>query len=404
MNDFYSFSHIPMAIVDINGEVLAGVGWQKICTGFHRVNPGTCRNCVDSDTQLTVGIYPGEYRLYKCKNNMWDVATPLMLGEHHVGNVFAGQFFFDDEPLDREYFLAQAARYGFEEEPYIAALEAVPRFSRQTVKTGIAFMTKLAHIFSEMSYSNFRMVQWVEERKRSEEALLRSEKLASAGRMAATVAHEINNPLEAATNCLYLLQHSANFPPELKDYLDIAERELQRVAHIAKQTLGFYRENAKPANIDVARLVEEVVWLYRPKLNAKELNLTIEHVGNTRPTIAVAGEIRQVVSNLLTNAIDASIPKGTISIRISRVPVNDLNYTRVTVADTGAGVSAVNRSQLFKPFFTTKEAFGTGLGLWVISEIVSKHNGRIRMRSVEGRGTVFSVFLPETMRAIAITR
>lgn len=400
MNDFYSFAHIPMAIVDMNGEVLAGVGWQEICTGFHRVHPDTCRNCVDSDTRLTVGIRPGEYRLYKCRNNMWDVATPLMLGQHHIGNVFAGQFFFDDEPLDREYFLGQAVRYGFDERHYIAALEAVPRLSRRTVETGMAFMTKLAHILSEMSHSNFKMSEWMRERRQAEEALIRSEKLASVGRLAATVAHEINNPLEAATNCLYLIHNNENVPPELKGYLDIAERELQRVAHIAKQTLGFYRENTRPTAVDVARLVDEVAGLYSPKLEAKELRLKIEHGGHAGLTTAVAGEIRQVISNLLTNAIDATMPNGTVKIRTSRVSLEGCNYTRITVADSGTGVCPNNRNQLFKPFFTTKESVGTGLGLWVSKEIVTKHDGRIRMRSAEGRGTVFSVFLPQAMRPL----
>ena len=113
MDDFYELAHIPMAIIDLKGKVLVGVGWQDICTKFHRVHPETCRHCIESDTQLSAGVPPGEFRLYKCKNNMWDIATPIMVGGQHVGNLFSGQFFFEDEPLDYELFRSQARAVRF---------------------------------------------------------------------------------------------------------------------------------------------------------------------------------------------------------------------------------------------------------------------------------------------------
>src|SRR5512140_422274 len=116
MADFYEIAGVPMSIVDIEGRVIVGVGWQDICTQFHRVHPDTCRACVESDTQLSAGIPPGEFRLYKCKNNMWDAATPLMVRERHIGNVFSGQFFFDDETIDYDLFRRQARKYGFDED------------------------------------------------------------------------------------------------------------------------------------------------------------------------------------------------------------------------------------------------------------------------------------------------
>jgi polar amino acid transport system substrate-binding protein len=394
VEDFYALAHLPISIIDARGELLVGVGWQDICTKYHRVHPETCKNCVESDTQLSAGVPVGEYKLYKCKNSMWDLATPLMVDAQHVGNVFSGQFFFDDEPLDWEMFRAQAKRYGFDEKSYITAVEAVPRLSRESVSKGMAFLTKLAHMVSQMGYSNLSLTQALAERKRSEEALIRSEKLASVGRMAATVAHEINNPLAAVTNCIYIVACSPKLPPELKEHLAIAERELHRVAHITRRTLGFYREDAKPAIVDIRKLVDEVVELYGPKLTRKEIRLHIEDDGRCSGTLCVAGEIRQVISNLLVNAIDASEPNSTVGIRISRATIKDSRYTRVTVADNGCGISAANQKQLFEPFFTTKESVGTGLGLWVSHEIIEKHNGHIRVRSVEGKGTVFSVFLP----------
>ena len=654
MEHFYELVHIPMAIIDLEGKLLVTVGWQEICTKFHRMSAESCKNCLESDTQLTAGIPAGEFKLYRCKNHMWNAATPIVVGERHFGNLWSGQFFFDDEGLDCDLFRAQAKQYSFEEEAYLAAVRAVPRLSRKAVNTGMAFLMKLAHVLSQMGYNNLKLAQslterdrditertiteqalrkseeqframtnaipniawtadalgridylndwwyqytgltpeqslgkgifialhpvevesivqtwqkaiesgeaedlecrirrasdgsyrwhlgrgipvrdaegkvvrwfgtctdieelkqaqarvaeretwfhtlfdtiplsaviiephsrkllqfndaaakdlgytreefakltiddidavhssqqlgahfaerlrsgdfacyerkhrtksgairdvvvysryltmngqmvanavWndVTEKKVAEAALLQSEKLASVGRMAATVAHEINNPLEMVTNCVYLAVSDPNLSPEVKEHLATAERELRRVAHIAKRTLGFYREAAKPAVVDIRTLVDEVVELYDPKFTRKDIRLKIEHNGPRAGTTAIAGEIRQVISNLLTNAIDASRPKGMVRVRTSRVTLNGGGYTRITVADAGAGISKANQSRIFEPFFTTKKAVGTGLGLWVSSEIVQKHRGQFRLRSVEGKGTVFSVLLPD---------
>ncbi|AKB29070.1 sensory transduction histidine kinase [Methanosarcina siciliae T4/M] len=176
MDDFYTLAHIPMSLIDLKGNVLAGVGWQDICTEFHRVHLETCKHCVESDTKLSGGVSPGEFKLYRCKNNMWDIATPIMVGGQHVGNIFSGQFFFEDEPLDYELFRAQARKYGFNEEEYIAALEKVPRLSREAVDTGMAFFMKLANMFSKLSYSNAKLARSLAERDTLVDALRESEK------------------------------------------------------------------------------------------------------------------------------------------------------------------------------------------------------------------------------------
>jgi len=188
MDDFYALAKIPMAIIDLKGRVLVGVGWQDLCTKFHRVHPQACANCVESDTQLTAGVPPGEFRLYKCKNGLWDVATPIMLGGRHTGNLFIGQFFLQDDPPDREFFRAQAGRYGFDEAAYLAAFERIPRLRRESLDTTMGFFLKMAHIISRLSFGNISLARTLAEReeltgslKESEQRLNKAQEIAHLG-------------------------------------------------------------------------------------------------------------------------------------------------------------------------------------------------------------------------------
>jgi PAS domain S-box-containing protein len=174
MEDFHQLAGIPMSIVDLDGKVLVGVGWQEICTRFHRAHPETCGHCMESDTQLSAGIAPGASRLYKCKNNLWDIATPILVGGKHMGNVFSGQFFFEEEVPDYDLFRAQAQRYGFDEDAYMAAMEAIPRLSRAAVDTGMSFFMKLADMISKLSYGNIKLARSLAQRDALMESLNQS--------------------------------------------------------------------------------------------------------------------------------------------------------------------------------------------------------------------------------------
>jgi PAS domain S-box-containing protein len=175
MNDLFKLVHIPIGINDLKGNVLAGVGWQEICTKFHRVNPETFKHCVESDSKLSSGVLPGEFKLYKCKNNLYDIVTPIMVSSQHVGYVFSGQFFLEDEPIDYELFRSQARKYGFNEEEYIAVLEKVPRLSRETVNTSMSFFVTFANMLSQLNYSNIKLAKSLSERNALLEALSNSE-------------------------------------------------------------------------------------------------------------------------------------------------------------------------------------------------------------------------------------
>ena len=240
-------------------------------------------------------------------------------------------------------------------------------------------------------------------RRRAEEALRSSEKLAATGRLAATIAHEINNPLEAVTNFIYLAKTADNVPSSVHDYLEIADQELGRVSHIARQTLGFYRDSSGPKTMQVAELVQDVVGLYQRKLLYKSIDLQIEVVPGM--TISgLAGEMRQVLSNLLANAIEASCENGKIRIRARETHdfKTDTDAIRITLADSGCGMPPDVRQKLFTPFFTTKADVGTGLGLWVTKGMVEKAKGRIQFRSRPSQGTVFTMIFPRVHDAAVL--
>ena len=231
--------------------------------------------------------------------------------------------------------------------------------------------------------------------KQSEEAVRRSEKLATAGRLAASIAHEINNPLEAVVNLLYLAREdSAN----AAQYLNMAEQEVGRVARLAQQTLGFVRDTNSPGPIKTAAIMEEILQLYSRKIEAREIHV-IRRYREVEELNGYAGEMRQLFANLVVNAVEAMGKQGSLHVRVA--PGHDWRGNRegvrVTVADNGSGISPADMQHVFEPFYTTKKDTGTGLGLWVSSGIVRKHNGLIRVRSrVDGRGsgTMFSIFLP----------
>jgi PAS domain S-box-containing protein len=247
------------------------------------------------------------------------------------------------------------------------------------------------------------------ERKRAEERLRRTEKLAATGRLAATIAHEINNPLEAVTNLLYLAKNEKSISPVGREYLLRAEQELSRIAHITRQTLGFYRESAAPVRLKFSELLDEVLQIYKKKIDHGRIRVQRQYRAEGVAT-GMAGEVRQVFSNLVANALDATESGGQLTLRVKPVRSLDerrLDGFRITVADSGAGIQAGQAKKIFEPFFTTKKDLGTGLGLWLSRTIIHKHGGRIRVKSVaQGpkTGTVFSVFLPADYQGKGLDR
>lgn len=236
----------------------------------------------------------------------------------------------------------------------------------------------------------------ITERKRAEETLRKSEKLASAGRMAAVIAHEINNPLEAITNLLYLLS-TEKLSDQARSFLQLADSELKRVVHIARQTLGFYRETNKPQQIRLSDVCDQVADVYAPRMRKRHIELKRDYLG-AGDILAYPGEMRQLFTNLISNAIEADATE--LRVRVSPYREWKAPYrwgSLLTFMDNGKGIGRDTMQHIFEPFYTTKGEKGTGLGLWVSRGIVQKYEGSMRVRSADRgdqRGTTFSIFFP----------
>ncbi len=235
----------------------------------------------------------------------------------------------------------------------------------------------------------------ITDRKLAEYALRTAEKIAATGKLAHAIAHEINNPLEALTNLLYLAG-TANSPESIKGLLAHATEEVDRIARITKQTLSFQRDTQHPLVLDVGELVSEVVSVYQKSAIARRVKVVCQR----QPTLAIRGfpgQLSQIFNNLVRNAAEAA-PQGTeVVVRVRSVCRQGREGTRVTIHDRGRGIPAEVRKQIFDPFFTTKELKGSGLGLWVSKNLIMKHNGTIRFRTSTrdgASGTTFEVFLP----------
>jgi PAS domain S-box-containing protein len=236
-------------------------------------------------------------------------------------------------------------------------------------------------------------------RRQTEQMLRANDRLTHAGRLAATIAHEIRNPLETVSNLIFLLSHQCHHDPETKQYLELAGDELARITQITRQLLSFHREAPHPVQVDLTTVLGSVLALYSPQIGLAGIAVT-SRFETCRPVRGFPGELRQVFSNLVANAVDSMPAGGRLIVHVyesSLASSAERKGVRVTVLDTGKGIPPAVRQKLFAPFYTTKGEGGTGLGLWITRGIIDKHEGTIHFISTErpGRsGTAFSVFLP----------
>ncbi|NTW87256.1 MAG: response regulator, partial [Holophagaceae bacterium] len=399
MEALFRLTGITSALLDPQGRVLVGLGSQDICTHYHRAHPEACKNCTESDTMLASQVEPGGFKLYKCKNNLWDLAAPIHVNGRHVGNLFIGQFFFQDEVPDGAIFKAQARQFGFDEAEYLAALARVPRVSRSTVSALGQFYARFSAMISNLSYSSIRFTKMLNEREEAEAEkarlqvqLQQSQKLESLGTLAGGVAHDMNNVLGAI---LGLASAHLGAQPQgspLHQALDTICKATERGGKMVKSLLSFARQSpAENRRVDLNAVLREQAGLLSRTTLAK-VCLRLELDPDLQPICGDANALTHTFMNLCVNAVDAMPEKGTLTLHTRNI---DHDWVEVVVEDDGVGMPPQVLERAMDPFFTTKDpGKGTGLGLSMAYNTVKAHRGRMDIHSEPGQGTRVSLRFP----------
>jgi signal transduction histidine kinase len=418
MNHLYTVTTMGFALIDLKGKVLVGTGWQDICTKFHRVNLQTCKNCVESDLELTNGLKNGEIRLYKCKNNMWDVVTPLFIGNNHVANVFFGQFFFDDEKADRSLFATQAEKYGFDKEEYLSAFDRIPRFSKEKIQELMIFYSRMSELISKTSHANLKLakslynqknLQLKLEEKASEveeyasqmeelaedraKKLKDAERMAAIGQTAGMVGHDIRNPLQAITGDVYLAKTELASTANTEEKNNILESltEIEKNIFYINKIVADLQDFARPLNpkweqLEVDKLITDALLV----VAVPDVIKTVVSADKNLPRLNTDSTmIQRIMVNLIQNAVQAMSKGGSLTISA----YSQKRQIAIVVEDSGEGIPEEVRGKLFTPLMTTKSK-GQGFGLAVVKRLVDALEGTVTFESEQGKGTKFILQFP----------
>ena len=404
MESFFRLTTIAVALLNLKGKVLVATGWQDICTKFHRINPESAQNCLESDTILSQGVEAGTYRTYLCKNGMIDVVTPITVGGKHVGNLFLGQFLFDDEPQNPEKFQQQARCFGFDETAYLAAYERVPRWSREKVDMVMHFYMQFAEMISRLSHGNIQLARSLTEQKQIEEALVIAKEQAEEANRAksiflANMSHEIRTPLNAILGFTQVLGRDPSLNAAQSDSLATIQRSGEHLLTLINDILDMAKIEAgrmihHVAPFDIHRLITETREFFRQRTHDRGLAWTVDSSVTTRFVAGDEMKLRQVLINLVGNAVKFT-SAGRVTLRVE--PVDD-GRIRFSVTDTGVGIAPEEMARLFEPFSQTASGRqvqgGTGLGLALSTQYIRIMGGELTAQSTPGQGSCFSFTIP----------
>lgn len=397
---YHKRTKIPLFVVDLKGEVLASVGWQDICVKFHRAHPDTCANCKESDMELTRGVKPGEFRLYKCKNNMWDAVTPIMLGDQQIGNLFCGQFFFAEEPLDYATFKAQAKTYNFDEKEYRTALERAPRLTRMDVDTALGLFAKLAQMLSKLNYGSIKLARSVAETDRANAQLEAANKELEA--FTYSVSHDLRAPLRHISGFSNLLaeEFADSLPPEAQHHVQRIREGTRRMGQLVDDLLNLGRVGRKELNLQVAGLrsiVDDVIQGLKPEIGDRQVEWRISDLPYVECDTAL---MQQVFQNLLSNALKFTRPRARSVIEIGQEQHEAESV--VYIRDNGVGFSMKYADKLFGVFqrlHRAEDFEGTGVGLATVQRIIQKHGGRVWAEAELDKGARFYFTLGNSQKS-----
>lgn len=414
MDDFHSLTGMVTAILDRNGKVIEATGWQDICTQFHRVHPETSCNCTESDLFLARNLKKGEYLDYKCKNGLVDVVTPLYVGSRHIGNIYTGQFFYEDEVVDEELFGVQASRYGFDRGAYLAAVRKIPRYSRETVANLMSFLVKFATYISGIALSNVELERQNRVRKEAEEEISRlNRELELRVRKRTTELEEANKELE---DFVYTISHDLRAPlRSISGFAEIIER---RHKDSLNEESRHYFGNIIQASKQMGLLIDDLLGFsrlgrasvkFRPVMLAEIFRAAVDslapQIAKTQASIEIPAKLPSVVGdfplltnifvNLLDNALTYCPEHRQPRIEIGVVVQGE--YAVVSVSDNGLGIEPQYHQKIFKMFqrlHSDSEYKGTGIGLAAVKKVVQIMRGQVWVESQNGMGSTFKVQLP----------
>ena len=405
MDDFSRLTGMGTAIVDLKGNVIESSGWTDICKKFHRINERSARFCKESDLFLSRNLKPGQYVAYKCRNNLWDVVTPLVIGDKHVGNIYTGQFFYKDEIIEDAVFFAQAEEFGFDREKYMAALRTVPRFSHEQINHLMDYMVKFSGIISRLSFSNLKLARSMTEQKRVQEELQtlydelerrvieRTAELSKAqaaskqankklNLLSSITRHDINNQLMALNAYIMLSEEAVENPVELKEFILKEQRIADTMAHQIHFTKDYEEMGVKdPLWQNVTAIFKKII----PRLPMRNIRVDADD-----PNLELFADplLEKVFYNLTDNALRYGGEKMTVICVTAR---KDNGGLILAVEDDGNGISTDDKAQLFTKGFGKH----TGLGLFLSREILSLTGITIAENGEPGKGARFEMEVPE---------
>jgi signal transduction histidine kinase len=403
MDSFYRLTGLSIGVFDTEGRIISHAGCSDICTEFHRKHPVAGSHYAKAPREA-LSSEPSN-RLFYCPNNMPHFSSRIVVGERPVGILMTGGFFEAERPPDKAFFLENAARYGFREDDYLAALERVPIVQKAPLKAAWDLADAVARMLSSIAFSAVALMEKISEKERLKDGLMQARRLESLGRLAGGAAHHLNNLLGVILGGADMALMSQDLDEQVRGHLKMIVKAAKRCGELTRRLLAFAsRQTALPRTIDINKVIEGMLPAIGPLLGK---GVAVQWMpGPDLPPVRIdPRQLEEVILELCTNARDAMDGSGTLTIETLKAGLKDdagvrsgegsSQYVLLKVADTGCGIDEKDIPRLFEPSFSTKPVGqGIGLGLAMVHGIVRQYGGFIEVESTAGRGAMFTIHLP----------